>query len=153
LARGLARDVAASIEHRWGDRVVAKRLAAEALAHYRLVGYREGEASALHLSGRIALADGDHRRATRQLGRALRVYRRIGHRAGVAAALTSLADVAELSAAEQAGHAGSGPRAEAGAPVGSDAPAALAEVAERIHPTAARLRADAAAVLADIGLS
>ena len=49
LARGLARDVAASIEHRWGDRAVAKRLAAEALAHYRLVGYREGEASALHL--------------------------------------------------------------------------------------------------------
>ena len=46
LARGLARDVAASIEHRWGDRAVAKRLAAEALAHYRLVGYREGEASA-----------------------------------------------------------------------------------------------------------
>ncbi|HEX3258634.1 MAG TPA: BTAD domain-containing putative transcriptional regulator [Pseudonocardia sp.] len=146
LARGLARDVAASIEHRWGDRAVAKRLAAEALAHYRLVGYREGEASALHLSGRIALADGDHRRATRQLGRALRVYRRIGHPAGVAAALTSLADVAELSAAEQA------ERAEAGAPVGSAAPAALAEVAERIPPTAARLRADAAAVLADISL-
>jgi predicted ATPase len=149
LARGLARDVAASIEHRWGDRTVAKRLAAEALAHYRLVGYREGEASALHLSGRIALADGDHRRATRQLGRALRVYRRIGHRAGVAAALTSLADVAELSAADSAGHAESGPRAEAGAPVTSDA---QAEVAERIHPTAARLRADAAAVLADISL-
>ena len=70
LARGLARDVAASIEHRWGDRTVAKRLAAEALAHYRLVGYREGEASALHLSGRIALADGDTRRPTRPQGRA-----------------------------------------------------------------------------------
>ena len=52
LARGLARDVAASIEHRWGDRTVAKRLAEEALAHYRLIGYREGEASGLHLSGR-----------------------------------------------------------------------------------------------------
>jgi len=152
LARGLARDVAASIEHRWGDRTVAKRLAAEALAHYRLVGYREGEASALHLSGRIAIADGDHRRATRQLGRALRVYRRIGHRAGVAAALTSLADVAELSAADSAGHAESGPRAEAGAPSTSNAPATPATPADGVRPTAARLRADAAAALADISL-
>jgi len=124
LARGLARDVAASIEHRWGDRAAAKRLAAEALAHYRLVGYREGEASALHLSGRIALADGDRRRAARQLGRALSAYRRIGHRAGVAAALTSLADAAELSATEL----------DASTEPGT------------------RLRADAAAVLADIGL-
>jgi hypothetical protein len=73
----------------------------------------------------------------------------------VAVALTSLADVAELSAAEPTGHAEPVPRAEAGAPVTSDAQAiaaAHAEVAERIHPTAARLRADAAAVLADISL-
>jgi hypothetical protein len=80
------------------------------------------------------------------------VYRRIGHPAGVAAALTSLADVAELSATEQAEHAEAAGRAAAGALVGSDAPAALAEVAERMPPTAARLRADAAAVLADISL-
>ena len=71
LARGLARDVAASIEHRWGNPAAAKRLVSEALTHYRLVGYREGEASALHLAGRIALADGDRRRAARQLGRSL----------------------------------------------------------------------------------
>ncbi len=118
LARGLARDVAASIEHRWGDPVAASRLAGEALSHYRLVGYREGEASALHLSGRIALAAGDRRRAARQLGRSLRAYRRIGHRAGVAAALAALAELADLDA-DTAGRA-------------------------------ARLRADAEAVLADI---
>ena len=95
LARGLARDVAASIEHRWGNPAAAKRLVSEALTHYRLVGYREGEASALHLSGRVALAEGDRRRAARQLGRSLRVYRSIGHRAGVALALDSLAELAD----------------------------------------------------------
>jgi hypothetical protein len=67
----------------------------EALTHHRLVGYREGEASALHLSGRVALADGDRRRAARQLGRSLRVYRSIGHRAGVALVLGSLAELAD----------------------------------------------------------
>jgi hypothetical protein len=70
----------------------------------------------------------------------------------VAAALTSLADVAELSAADSAGHAESGPRAEAGAPSTSDAPATPATPADGVRPTAARLRADAAAALADISL-
>jgi tetratricopeptide (TPR) repeat protein len=94
LARGLARDVAASIEHRWGEHTAAKRLAAEALEHYRLVGYREGEASSLHLSGRIALAEHDRTRAERCFTRSLLVCRRIGHHAGVAAALESLAELA-----------------------------------------------------------
>ena len=115
LARGLARDVAASIEHRWGEHAAAKLLAAEALEHYRLVGYREGEASSLHLSGRIALAEHDPTRAERCFARSLLVCRRIGHHAGVAAALESLAELAA-------------------------------------EPTSARLREEAAAVRAEIGV-
>jgi hypothetical protein len=95
LARGLARDVAASIEHRWGEHAAAKLLAEEALEHYRLVGYREGEASSLHLYGRIALAENDRTRAEECFARSLLVCRRIGHHAGVAAALESLAELTD----------------------------------------------------------
>jgi predicted ATPase/DNA-binding SARP family transcriptional activator len=95
LARGLARDVAASIEHRWGDPGEAGRLAEVAFERYRNVGYREGEASILLLFGRIALAGGDPARAGRCLAHALRTYRHIGHHAGVAAALDALAALAE----------------------------------------------------------
>lgn len=93
LARGLARDVLGSIEHRWGDNAAARDLVGEALAHYRVVGYRDGEASAEHLSGLIALADGDVATAHGCIRRSLAIYRRIGHRAGVAAALENLAGV------------------------------------------------------------
>ncbi|MCU1627297.1 MAG: ATPase-like protein [Pseudonocardia sp.] len=94
LARGLAVDVLASLEHRWGDVSEARRLVEEALGHYRLVGYREGEASALHLAGRIALAARERAPARAAFGRSLELCRRIGHRAGTAAALEGLAGVA-----------------------------------------------------------
>lgn len=92
LARGLALDVLASIEHRWGTVAAARRLVEEALAHYRLVDYREGEASGLHLVGRIALGAGEPERAQVAFERSLQLCRQIGHRAGTAAALEGLAD-------------------------------------------------------------
>jgi predicted ATPase len=98
LARGLAVDVLASLEHRWGNASDARALAGEALAHYRLVGYEEGEASVLHLTGRIALAAHESESATAAFERALQLCRRIGHRAGEAAALHGLAAVAAAAA-------------------------------------------------------
>ncbi len=94
LACGLAVDVLASLEHRWGDPSQAQVLVDEALAHYRLVGYEEGEASALHLAGRIALAADEYPTASTAFERSLHLCRRMGHRAGVAAALEGLAAVA-----------------------------------------------------------
>lgn len=97
LARGLARDVMASIEHRWGRADVAQRLLDDALGHYREVGYQEGEASAWHLAGLIA-ADPQASRAA--LRAALRIYARIGHRAGRLAVLDALARAAAPRRAE-----------------------------------------------------
>jgi tetratricopeptide (TPR) repeat protein len=94
LARGLAVDVLASLEHRWGDVSEARRLVEEALARYRLVDYREGEASALQLAGRIALTSRERAPARVAFRRSLQLCRRIGHRAGTAAALEGLAGVA-----------------------------------------------------------
>ncbi|WP_156067641.1 ATP-binding protein [Pseudonocardia halophobica] len=88
LARGLALDVLASVEHRWGSAAEASRLVEAALAEYRRVGYREGEASAALLAGRVAADPG---RAAEAFGEALALFRRIGHRAGRAAALEGLA--------------------------------------------------------------
>ncbi|MDT7704866.1 MAG: hypothetical protein QOG20_473 [Pseudonocardiales bacterium] len=92
LAHGLALDVLASIEHRWGAVAEARRLVEEALVHYRLVDYREGEASGLHLVGRIALGAGEPDRARVAFERSLQLCQQIGHRAGTAAALEGLAD-------------------------------------------------------------
>ena len=47
-----------------GDENTARGLVTDALTHYRLVHYREGEASALHLTGAIALRA--HGRARRR---------------------------------------------------------------------------------------
>jgi predicted ATPase/DNA-binding SARP family transcriptional activator len=88
LARGLARDVMASIEHRWGEAGVAQSLLDDALGCYREVGYLEGEASAWHLAG-LNATDPDASRST--LRTALRIYTRIGHRAGRLAVLEALA--------------------------------------------------------------
>jgi tetratricopeptide (TPR) repeat protein len=94
LARGLARDVLATTEQRWGDRGEAARLAEEALGFYREVGYVEGEASALRLIAGIALGAGRVAEAHAGFRAALDLCRRIGHRAGTAEALEGLADVA-----------------------------------------------------------
>lgn len=118
LARGLALDVLASVEHRWGNAAQARRLVEQALAHYRLVDYREGEASALHLAGRIALDahEPDHARAAFE--RSLRLCQQIGHRAGTAAALEGLADVVATDGEETTRllDAASAVRAEIGVP-------------------------------------
>jgi len=98
LARGLAVDVLASLELRWGDVSQARALADEALAHYRLVGYQEGEASALHLAGQIALAEHERGPAGAAFEHSLQLCQRIGHRAGAAAALQGLARVATAAA-------------------------------------------------------
>jgi len=92
LAHGLALDVLASIEHRWGAVAEARRLVEEALVHYRLVDYREGEASALHLAGRIALGAGEPARARVAFEHSLMLCKQIGHRAGTAVAMEGLAD-------------------------------------------------------------
>lgn len=94
LALGLALDVLASTEHRWGEEPRAVRLAADALAQYRSVRYREGEASALCLAGAIALRAGRAADAREAFRAALGLCRYIGHRAGTAVALEGLADVA-----------------------------------------------------------
>jgi predicted ATPase/DNA-binding SARP family transcriptional activator len=99
VARGLALDVLASLEHRWGDEAEAGRLVADALALYRGVGYSEGEASALCLAGEIALRAGRTGEARDAFHTALELCRRIGHRAGTAGALEGLADVATTSGA------------------------------------------------------
>jgi predicted ATPase len=120
LARGLARDVLASLEHQWGDDAEASRLVAEALGLYREVAYREGEASALHLAGAIALRAGQKLEARAAFEASLQLSRRIGHRAGTAAALEGLAAVAssagETSEAAELSHAASSLRAEIGMP-------------------------------------
>jgi tetratricopeptide (TPR) repeat protein len=103
VALGLALNVLASVEHRWGDETEAGLLVAEALALYRRVRYREGEASALSLAGAIALRTGRTADARDAFRAALELCRRIGHRAGTAGALEGLADVASTSdAADEA---------------------------------------------------
>jgi tetratricopeptide (TPR) repeat protein len=121
LACGLAVDVLASLEHRWGDASQARQLTEEALAHYRLVGYQEGEASALHLAGRIAFAAHEPEAASTAFEGSLQLCRRIGHRAGAAGALQGLASVATAAgdvatAARLAGDAAA-LRAEIGIPL------------------------------------
>ncbi|WP_166459364.1 BTAD domain-containing putative transcriptional regulator [Amycolatopsis pithecellobii] len=96
-ARGLARDVLASIEHRWGDAEEAARLTGEALALYREVNYAEGEASALRSAATIALGAARTADARAAFQAALEVCRRIGHRAGTAEALEGLAEVAAVT--------------------------------------------------------
>jgi predicted ATPase/DNA-binding SARP family transcriptional activator len=99
VARGLALDVLASLEFRWGNEAEAGRLVANALTLYRGVRYREGEASALCLAGEIALRAGRTVAARDAFGAALELCRQIGHRAGTAGALEGLADVATVSGA------------------------------------------------------
>jgi tetratricopeptide (TPR) repeat protein len=99
VARGLALDVLASLEFRWGDAAKAGRLVTEALVLYRGVRYREGEASALRLAGEIAVEAGHTAAAHDAFRTALELCRRIGHRAGTAGALEGLADVATMSGA------------------------------------------------------
>jgi tetratricopeptide (TPR) repeat protein len=94
LARGLARDVLASIEQRWGAATNANRLGNEALALYRGVGYVEGEASSLRLIATITLQAGRPTEARAAFAGALDLCRGIGHRAGTAEALEGLAEVA-----------------------------------------------------------
>ena len=94
LARGLARDVLATTEQRWGDAGEAARLGREALDLYREVGYAEGEASALRLVAALALGAARVGEARSAFRAALALSRRIGHRAGTAEALEGLAEVA-----------------------------------------------------------
>jgi predicted ATPase/DNA-binding SARP family transcriptional activator len=94
LAHGLALEVLASLEHRWGGDGTARTLVADALTRYRRIRYREGEASALSLTGAIALRSGDTDAADEAFRQSLQLCRRIGHRAGTAAALEGLAAVA-----------------------------------------------------------
>ncbi len=93
-ACGLALDVLASVEQRWGDASTARRLVDQALTHYRHVGYLEGEASATYVAGRVALSSHDLVHAREAFEHALRLCRRIGHRGGSVTALEGLAGVA-----------------------------------------------------------
>jgi hypothetical protein len=65
-------------------------LVEEALAHYRAIGYREGEASALQATGRLLLDRGDPDAATQAFGSALELCLRLGHRGGITASLEGL---------------------------------------------------------------
>jgi hypothetical protein len=60
------------------------------------VAYLEGEASALQLTGRLALAAHQPEPAREAFARSLRLCRRIGHRAGTATALERLAELAAM---------------------------------------------------------
>lgn len=93
---GFALDVLASIAHRLHRSELASRLVEDALAHYRAVGYREGEASGLHMAGRLLLERGRNATAEQTFREALDLCSRIGHRAGIA---TSLEDLAQVMAA------------------------------------------------------
>ncbi|MBN9101967.1 MAG: AAA family ATPase [Pseudonocardia sp.] len=124
LARGLARDVLASLEHQWGDEGEASRLVVDALELYRGVGYREGEASAQQLAGAIALRAGRTAEARAAYAESLQLSGRIGHRASTAAALEGLAAVAsaagEPAEAAELVRSASSLRAEIGMPPGGD---------------------------------
>lgn len=99
---GLALDLLASLAHRRGDAATARGLVEEALGHYRAVGYREGEASALHLAGRLALQTGDREAARVAFDQALDLCRRVGHRGGMAAGLEGRARVAAAAGDDEA---------------------------------------------------
>jgi tetratricopeptide (TPR) repeat protein len=99
LARGLSLAVLASLEQRWGDVGTARRLIEDALTHYRNTGYLEGEASAEHVAGRVALSSQDLDGARDAFEHSLRLCRRIGHRGGSATAVEGLADVAAAAGA------------------------------------------------------
>ena len=94
VARGLSLDVLASVEQKWGDAATARRLIDDALTHYRNIGYLEGEASAHHVVGRIALDSHDLDGARDAFAHSFVLCRRIGHRGGIAIAVEGLADVA-----------------------------------------------------------
>jgi predicted ATPase/DNA-binding SARP family transcriptional activator len=97
LACGLALDVLASLEKRRGQLRGARRLAQDSLEQYGLIGYVEGEASALQRVGRLALEAHEPDAAREAFERALRRSRRIGHREGAALALEGLATVAAVA--------------------------------------------------------
>ncbi|HUQ62462.1 MAG TPA: BTAD domain-containing putative transcriptional regulator [Acidimicrobiales bacterium] len=90
---GFALDILASIMHALGQSDSASALAEEALVRYRAVGYREGEASALHLAGTLLLARDALHPAAETFAAALELCRRMGHRAGIATNLEGLARV------------------------------------------------------------
>jgi tetratricopeptide (TPR) repeat protein len=56
---GFALDILGSVLHQRGRSGPAGELIEEALAHYRAIGYREGEASGLQATGRLLLDRGD----------------------------------------------------------------------------------------------
>jgi hypothetical protein len=73
----------------------------EALTHYRAIGYREGEASALQATGRLLLDRSAPGAARQAFGSALELCLRLGHRGGIAASLEGLAQ-AFLASGEDA---------------------------------------------------
>jgi hypothetical protein len=133
---GFALDVLASIVHRLQQSELASQLVEEALAHYRAVGYREGEASGLQVAGRLLLERGANAAARRTFGDALDLCLRIGHRAGIAASLEGLGEVLaaagdDLGAAAFLGAAAS--RREAiGVPMPTEDRRALDTVSRRL---------------------
>ncbi|WP_020662373.1 BTAD domain-containing putative transcriptional regulator [Amycolatopsis benzoatilytica] len=86
---GVCLDVGSTIANLQGRVGRATELIALALQHYRAVGYREGEASALHVTGLLALAD-QPERARDSFRTALELCIASGHRAGIAANLEGL---------------------------------------------------------------
>jgi tetratricopeptide (TPR) repeat protein len=72
-----------------------------ALALYRQVGDRLGEATCLRSLGDVALRGGDHTAAREQHEAALALYRQVGNRLGEANCLKGLGDVAPAGSPEE----------------------------------------------------
>ncbi|HWD06284.1 MAG TPA: BTAD domain-containing putative transcriptional regulator [Amycolatopsis sp.] len=87
---GFCLDVCSTIAEPLGR---ADELIARALTHYRAIGYREGEASALQVTGRLMLPDRPET-ARESFRTALELCTASGHRAGMAASLEGLGHTA-----------------------------------------------------------
>jgi len=72
-ALGFALDILGSVLHQRGRSDQAGELVAEALTHYRAIGYREGEASALQATGRLLLDRSAPDAARQAFGSALKL--------------------------------------------------------------------------------
>ncbi len=93
MAQAFALDVLAALLLDRGDLHQAARACARGLQLYQAVGYREGQASALHRTGDIARALGDPTAAITAYLDALAVARLLGHPGAMAHAIEGLATV------------------------------------------------------------
>ncbi|TNC25191.1 BTAD domain-containing putative transcriptional regulator [Amycolatopsis alkalitolerans] len=86
---GVCLDVCSTIAGQQGRFARAGELVTRALEHYRVIGYREGEASALQITGELTLRDHPEN-ARGSFRKAFELCTASGHRAGMATSLERL---------------------------------------------------------------